>query len=66
MPDGSTVINDSALRVLCIAPNGQLRYVINAGNNRQLTGITLDEADNLYLYRTVSNASGALRDEICT
>ena len=65
MSDGSTVINDSALRVLCIAPNGQLRYVINAGNNRQLTGITLDEADNLYLYRTVSNASGALRDEIC-
>lgn len=65
MSDGSTVINDASLRIFCIAPDGSLRYHIDAGRNEQLTGITVDGEGNLYCYRSEDNDSLTLRDRIC-
>jgi len=66
MSDGSTVINDSAERILCISPKDRLKYHIDAGKNEDLTGMTLDGKDNLYLYRSVSDKGEAnlIKDEI--
>ncbi len=63
--DGSTLINNSATSVFCISPDGTLRYRIEAGKNNQLTGMTIDGEDHLYLYLSENSSSGILRDRIC-
>ena len=64
MSDGSAIVNDASLRIMCITPQGTLRWHIDAAQDTQLTGMTLDENDQLYVYLTVNNKSGAVRDEI--
>lgn len=67
MSDGSTVLNDSRLRVLCIGPDGVLRFHIDAGRNQHITGVTLDESDNIYFYCSDirDGTSVTLTDRIC-
>gem|GEM_PF-1218887 len=54
LSDGSTVLNDTGMRILCITPDGKLKYRINAKENQQFTGMTVDKNDNLYMYVSTS------------
>ncbi|AEE15843.1 HD domain-containing phosphohydrolase [Treponema brennaborense] len=66
MSDGSTVINDDSFRILCIKPDGLLKFHIDAKKNQKITGLALDENDNLYFYLSTQNARGiTLTDFIC-
>lgn len=63
--DKSTVINNEANYIMCIAPNGNLNYYISSKKDTQLTGMTLDNQDHLYLYMTENKPNGASKDKIC-
>jgi HD-GYP domain-containing protein (c-di-GMP phosphodiesterase class II) len=66
MQDGSAVLNDGGRSVLCIGTDGRLRYRIRAGISESFTGITLDDQDNLYFYRSeeAHDGSRVLSDSI--
>lgn len=65
LPDGTTLLNDDAARILAVTPDGRLRFHIDAGAGRQITGLTADSQGNLYFYLTTSGKDGiAQSDEI--
>lgn len=61
---GDTIINDSSTRILCISPDGTLKYKIDADDSEQFTGITVDNSGDLFMFRTKNSSSAALSDDI--
>lgn len=59
LSDGSAVINDGAQSVVCIAPDGRLRYRIGTGTDQEITGITTDGGDHLYAFLSTEAKGGS-------
>ena len=64
--DGCSLINDGATSVFCIDKSGKLKYRIKMKGDNSITGMTLDDNDNLYAYVSIQEKGGSdlLRDEI--
>ena len=48
--DNCAIENDSNSNILCIQPDGTVRYQIPMPEEHNISGITLDSSDNLYAY----------------
>lgn len=81
LDNGSTIINDSNHRIICINPNGTLKFKIDSKRNQRFLSFAVDRSNNIYIYTSYNknynssfskdqiakyNASGVLINNIDT